>query len=68
MTALTTTDLSVALTSSQGFAINGGTASDYSGYSVSAAGDVNNDNFVEIIICISDIPLNNAICIMQRLL
>ena len=43
-------DLSVALTSTQGFAILGGAAGDQSGVSVSSAGDVNNDGYADIII------------------
>jgi hypothetical protein len=42
-------DLS-ALNGSNGFAINGIAASDYSGYSVSSAGDVNGDGFDDLII------------------
>ncbi len=50
MTISTTIDLSVVLNSTQGFAILGGTAYDRSGYSVSAAGDVNKDGYADIII------------------
>ncbi len=38
------------LSPSQGFAIRGIDANDYSGYSVSGAGDVNNDGFSDVII------------------
>src|SRR4028118_1066544 len=38
------------LNGSNGFAINGIAASDYSGYSVSSAGDVNGDGFDDLII------------------
>jgi len=39
-----------SLTPLQGFTINGATADDYSGYSVSSAGDFNGDGFDDIII------------------
>lgn len=42
-------DLS-SLNGQTGFAIGGGTAGDFSGQSVSAAGDVNNDGFADLII------------------
>ena len=45
-----TIDLSVALSSTQGFAILGGATGDFSGNSVASAGDVNNDGFDDIII------------------
>ncbi len=45
-----TIDLSVALTSTQGFAVLGGAANDLSGYSASAAGDFNKDGYADIII------------------
>jgi hypothetical protein len=38
------------LNGSNGFKINGATADDHSGYSVSAAGDVNGDGFGDVII------------------
>ena len=38
------------LNGSNGFAINGIAVSDYSGYSVSSAGDVNGDGFDDLII------------------
>ncbi len=44
-----TIDLSVAL-GTKGFAILGGAGGDQSGFSVSAAGDVNNDGYADIII------------------
>ena len=45
-----TIDLSVALSSTQGFTILGGAADDYSGRSIASAGDVNNDGYDDIII------------------
>src|SRR5258705_11482830 len=39
-----------SLDGSNGFQINGETAGDYSGYSVSSAGDVNGDGFADLII------------------
>jgi hypothetical protein len=45
-----TIDLSLAFTNTQGFVISGGSAGDCAGYSVSTAGDVNNDGFADIII------------------
>jgi hypothetical protein len=39
-----------ALNGSNGFAINGIAADDYSGFSVSSAGDVNGDGFDDLII------------------
>lgn len=45
-----TIDLAVALSSSQGFVIFGGTTNDQSGRSVSTAGDVNGDGYSDIII------------------
>jgi VCBS repeat-containing protein len=44
-----TINLSVPLTASQGFKIQGG-ATGYSGFSVSAAGDVNGDGFADVIV------------------
>lgn len=49
MTAITTIDLSVSL-GTKGFAIYGAAANDWSGWSVSSAGDVNHDGFADIII------------------
>ena len=40
----------VALDGTNGFVINGIDASDFSGYSVSSAGDINNDGYDDIII------------------
>ena len=39
-----------SLNGTNGFVINGIDASDYSGYSVSSAGDINNDGYDDIII------------------
>ena len=47
---LGTIDLSVALSSTQGFTVLGGSEGDWSGSSVASAGDVNDDGFDDIII------------------
>ena len=49
-TNLGTIDLSIALSSTQGFTILGGASCDSSGWSVASAGDVNNDGYDDIII------------------
>ena len=38
------------LSPNQGFAIYGATAYDYSGYSVSTAGDINKDGYLDVLI------------------
>ena len=48
--SFTAIDLSAIATGNGGFVINGQGASDYSGYSVSSAGDVNGDGFADLIV------------------
>ena len=45
-----------SLTATQGFLIIGANINDYSGYSVSGAGDINNDSFADIIIGAPGVP------------
>jgi Ca2+-binding RTX toxin-like protein len=50
LTSINLSSLTGAVSAGNGFQINGETVDDYSGYSVSSAGDINNDGFDDLII------------------